>query len=97
MQKPNYNYAISPGESYQIQYNRPFFSESFPTTPPKRIKDFQNGAGEMAQWLSALAVLPEDLGSSHSTNMNLGPNSGLQGTPGTHKIYRQTCRGNAYI
>jgi hypothetical protein len=35
----------------------------------KAFKKVNGGAGEMAQWLKALTVLPEDLGSNLSTHM----------------------------
>jgi hypothetical protein len=35
----------------------------------KKKKGIKPGAGKMAQWLGALAVLPEDLGSIPSTHM----------------------------
>jgi hypothetical protein len=33
------------------------------STPMLKVQEFSSGAGEMAQWFRALAVLPEDLGS----------------------------------
>ena len=39
------------------------------SVPSTHIKKFTIGAGEMAQWLRALAALPKDLSSIPSTHM----------------------------